>query len=115
MRRQFMGRAYPAHGAVIEDGQGKIMEYIRHRQQREDEVLTVLKHGSLDPSKSKAGENPKSWTAMELVKVIYHDVPENLHEPAEKGVKQVLNKLKGEGKVSQDDSGRWRVGKRSTL
>lgn len=113
MQHQFSGRAYPGHGDVLEDGKGKIIEYIKHRQQREDELMRVLRHGSL---KGGSGEYDKirSWDSMELVKVIYHDVPVNLHEPAEKGVLQVLRKLEGDGKVVRDGQN-WQVNGRSAL
>ena len=42
---------------------------------------------------------------MDLVKVIYKDVPEALHVPAAGGVVQILNKLLREGKVVQVDDG----------
>ena len=96
MRDQFSDRAYPGHGPVIEDGRARIKEYIQHRQQREEEVLGVLK-----------GAEP-ARTAMQIVKVIYKDYPEDLHEPAEKGVVQILRKLKGEGKVVMVESEGWR-------
>ncbi len=35
-------RAYPGHGAQIEDGEGKVNEYIAHRKMREEQVLRVL-------------------------------------------------------------------------
>ena len=104
MREQFSGRAYPGHGPVIEDGQAKIDEYIQHRQQREDEVLSVLRSAA------------DARTAREVVKVVYKDVPENLHEPAERGVIQVLKKLEGEGKVERvEQGGRWRAGGKVSL
>ncbi|KAK2814675.1 hypothetical protein FQN49_008111 [Arthroderma sp. PD_2] len=100
-------RGYPGHGAVIENCKSKIAEYIRHRQQREDEILRVLKYGSLDSSKP-GDTKPSGWTPIELVKVIYADVPESLHLPASHGVIQVLGKLEDEGKVTHDEpSGRW--------
>ena len=103
MQQQFSGRAYPGHGDVISDGVARIKEYIAHRQQREDQVLHNL-----------GDETPR--TAMELVKVIYKDVPENLHEPASKGVLQILQKLKTQGKVLTPDGGVcWQLGERSTL
>ena len=53
---------------------------------------------------------------MDIVKVIYKDYPENLWEPAEKGVLQILNKLKGEGKVVKDDrKGTWLLTEKSSL
>lgn len=116
MRHQFTGRAYPAHGAVIEDGRARIVEYIKHRQQREDEIIRVLKYGTLHPPETPDGNiQSKAWTSMELVKVIYYDVPVNLHEPAEKGVIMVLKKLQGEGRVSQGKDGRWMLNERSAL
>jgi len=113
MQHQFAGRAYPGHGDVIEDGKGKIVEYIKHRQQREDELMRVLKHGHLQLNGTEP-DQIRSWTSMELVKVIYHDVPVNLHEPAEKGVLQVLRKLEIDGKVARDED-KWRINGRSTL
>ena len=102
MRQQFAGRAYPGHGEVIEDGVAKIDEYIAHRQLRENQVLQVL-------------EDRKPRTPMELVKIIYKDVPENLHEPAAQGVLQILQKLEGEGKVVCLDDGRRRITKKAAL
>ncbi|WEW60623.1 hypothetical protein PRK78_006110 [Emydomyces testavorans] len=103
-------KGYPGHGPVIEDCKAKIVEYIEHRQQRENEVLQVLEYGTLDPSKVKKSPEckPTSWTAMDLVKVIYHDVPENLHLPASNNVTLVLLKLERDGRVSHDQkSDRW--------
>lgn len=100
-------RGYPGHGPVIENCKSKIAEYIRHRQQREDEILRVLKYGSLDSSQP-GDTKPSGWTPIELVKVIYAAVPESLHLPASHGVIQVLNKLEHEGKVTTDEqTGRW--------
>lgn len=101
------GCAYPGHGAVIGNATAKIVEYIKHRQQREDEVLRVLKFGKLDrdasqPQKSPSPERISHWTPIELVKVIYQGVPESLHLPASHGIVQVLQKLEGEGKVQHD-------------
>ncbi|EME77865.1 uncharacterized protein MYCFIDRAFT_209204 [Pseudocercospora fijiensis CIRAD86] len=99
MERAFKGRAYPAHGDVVEDGPGKVREYLEHRRMREEEVLETLKG-------EKPGET-EGWTSMELVKVIYRKYPENLWGPAEGGVKQVLAKLEGEGKVVKFRDGSW--------
>lgn len=105
MAKQFTGRAYPGHGPVIDDGPAKIEEYIKHRRQREKQVLDVL-------AKDKEG----GWTAMDIVKVIYKDYPENLWEPAERGVLQILEKLRGEGKVRFDkDKGTWALSRKASL
>lgn len=104
MGKAFNGRAYPGHGAVIEDGKGRIEEYIEHRQQREEELLQALKQVEGDDA-----------TPLELVRVVYKDVPENLHGSAAKGAIQVLRKLEGEGKVAQSGQEKWRVSEKATL
>ncbi|KAK3391610.1 beta-lactamase-like protein [Sordaria brevicollis] len=110
MRGLFKGKGYPGHGPVIEDGPGKIGEYISHRKQREDQVIETLKAFT---AKEDPGEG---WTPMELVKVIYQGVPETLHIPAAGGVVQILHKLRKEGKVTMADGGdRWRLIDRSAL
>lgn len=109
MKGEFGGRAYPGHGDWIGDGRARVEEYIRHRQMREDEVLGVLR-GS-----GGAGGSGKGRTPREVVKVVYKDVPENLHAPAEAGVVQVLRKLEGEGKVGRREEGRWVPLEKATL
>ena len=105
------GRGYPGHGTVIENTGARITEYIKHRQQREDEVLRVLRFGKLDVATGESSpEHKQAWTPIELVKRIYRDVPESLHLPASHGVLQVLMKLEDEGRtVHESDSGKWRL------
>ena len=90
-------------GAVIEDGRAKIKEYIAHRNQREEETLQALRD-----FKNKA-------TSMDLVKIVYKNVPEDLHLLAANGVTQVLRKLEAEEKVAQQQGGRWQVVSKATL
>lgn len=116
MEIMFGGRAYPGHGAVIDNGKAKISEYIRHRQQREEQVLQVLKSPNQPTGEIKSGRKPGYWASMEIVKVIYKDVPENLHIPAHGGVLQLLFKLQGEDKVAEDPStGTWGIRDRAAL
>ncbi|OGM49956.1 metallo-beta-lactamase domain protein [Aspergillus bombycis] len=111
MQDRVSGRGYPGHGAVIENAMARITEYIKHRQQREDEVIRVLRYGKLDvPDDEPSPERKASWTPLEIVKVIYHNVPESLHLPASYGVLQVLMKLEAEGKTVHDtESDKWRL------
>lgn len=105
MSKQFRGRAYPGHGPVIEDGPARILEYIKHRQQREKQVLDVL-----------AQKKENGWTSMDIVKVIYKDYPENLWEPAERGILQILDKLQQEGKVlHNEESDTWALSGKASL
>lgn len=105
MSVQFRGRAYPGHGPVIEDGPGKVLEYIKHRRQREKQVLDVL-----------AGGKEGGWTVMGIVKIIYKDYPQNLWEPAKRGILQILEKLAKEGKVEHDEANdTWSLAAKSAL
>lgn len=91
-------KLYPGHGAVIDDGRAKVAEYVAHRAEREGQVLAVLERE----------RERKALSSMDIVKVVYKDVDESLHGPAEGGVRQVLGKLEGEGRVVRDGEG-WRV------
>jgi hypothetical protein len=73
---------------VIEDGPGKIQEYIDHRMLRERQILEVL------------GGGPR--TVPEIVKVIYADVTPALHRMAGMSVHSHLRKLKREARVSEE-------------
>ena len=118
MRHQFSGRAYPGHGPVIEDGTTRILEYIRHRAQRENEVIQVLRSARCSPITIQANMSSDSegWSPMEIVKVIYKDIPEELHLSAECGVLQVLRKLQAEDRAFQDSTGnKWRINGRPAL
>lgn len=119
MGQQFCGRAYPGHGAVVVDGKERIEGYIRHRQQREEEVLEILRDTEIEMYATKAVIEQGlsiAKTPRDLVKIIYKDVPENLHDPAEKGVIQILQKLLKEGKVTElDEGGGWRFSARSAV
>ncbi|KAK0384220.1 hypothetical protein NLU13_8308 [Sarocladium strictum] len=103
MNTLFKGRAYPGHGPVLEDGPGKIKEYIEHRRLREQQVLTTL------GSEGESAAAGKPWTAMDMVRSIYRDIPESLHAAAHGGLLQTLGKLEGEGKVVRTGDDGWRL------
>lgn len=106
------GKAYPGHGAVVPDGPGKIAEYIRHRGQREEQVVQTLRAAGDNHNAATAGApaQANAWTVMELVRSIYRDVPESLHPAAAWGVLQILEKLQREGRVDAvDDGEKWRL------
>jgi ribonuclease/clavin/mitogillin len=106
MSKEISGRGYPGHGAVIEDCKSKINEYIKHRETREKEVVEVLGRGA-------EGEGLGS---MDLVRIIYQDVPENLHFAASRGVVQILDKLVDEGKVYfNEDANTWSLNRKAAL
>ncbi|KAG2781285.1 hypothetical protein PC129_g7898 [Phytophthora cactorum] len=85
---------YPGHGPVVDDAAAKILEYISHRQQREFEVLEVLKRrGGLSSS--------------EIVDKIYEPLPFMLRLSARKAVEKHLQKLLVERQVRQIRQAGW--------
>jgi ribonuclease/clavin/mitogillin len=83
---------YPAHGPAIRNPREKILEYIAHRELRENQVLAALRAGPLD--------------VAEIVKKIYTDVPEFLHPAAANSIRAHLKKLRAENAVVQYE-GLW--------
>jgi hydroxyacylglutathione hydrolase len=90
-------RIYPAHGPVIEDGPGRIREYIEHRLLRERQILEALGDGV--------------QTIPAIVKRIYVDVAPALHPVAALSVESHLKKLAREGRAQEqkqrDAPSRW--------
>lgn len=90
-------RIYPAHGPVIEDGPGRIQEYIDHRLMRERQILEALGDGIA--------------TIPLMVERIYAEVPKALHPMAAMSVESHLKKLAREGRVLEtvvrDAPSRW--------
>jgi len=97
VQRLGVRRIYPAHGPVIEDGPGKIQEYLDHRMLRERQILDALGAGT--------------DTIPEIVKAIYADVPVALHGHAAMSVHSHLKKLRQERRVADqtqaDAPSRW--------
>jgi hydroxyacylglutathione hydrolase len=81
-------RIYPAHGPVIEDGPGRIAEYVEHRLMRERQILEALGDGLA--------------TIPAMVSRIYADVSPALHRAAAMSVEAHLGKLQREGRVREE-------------
>jgi glyoxylase-like metal-dependent hydrolase (beta-lactamase superfamily II) len=81
-------RIYPAHGPAIDDGVGKLREYIAHRHEREAQILAALARGAS--------------TVMEIVAIVYAAYPQTLHAAAAQSTTQHLRKLEREGRVRPD-------------
>jgi glyoxylase-like metal-dependent hydrolase (beta-lactamase superfamily II) len=77
---------YPGHGPVVDDAEAKLREYIAHRQQRQQQVLSALRGG------------PR--TIDQLVAAIYLDLAPNLQPMAARNVRACLEKLAAEGHVA---------------
>jgi glyoxylase-like metal-dependent hydrolase (beta-lactamase superfamily II) len=78
-------RIYPAHGPCIEDGSGKIREYIAHRLERDAQILDAMAQGAQQVS--------------DIVKIVYAAYPEALHAAAGQSVTSHLRKLEREGRA----------------
>ncbi|KAJ7083303.1 beta-lactamase-like protein [Mycena belliarum] len=88
---------YPGHGPVVADGEQVLTTYIKHRLEREAQILAVLK----SPPAMAPGEGEPSWTTWTLVASIYAGYPESLWLPAARGVDLHLRKLESEGVVKR--------------
>lgn len=86
-------RALPAHGPVIEDPAALIHHYIKHRAEREEQVLAALHAGAA--------------TVEDLLSRIYPGLQPALEGFARESVLAHLIKLESEQRVSRDDT-RWR-------
>ncbi|KAJ3514177.1 hypothetical protein NLJ89_g2528 [Agrocybe chaxingu] len=91
---------YPAHGAVVANGRETISTYIKHRLEREDQILGVL-NSSIPAELLENGVQAGHWTTWNIVRVIYKAYPENLWIPAARGIDLHLTKLEGEGFVKR--------------
>ncbi|HNG34240.1 MAG TPA: MBL fold metallo-hydrolase, partial [Blastocatellia bacterium] len=78
----------PGHGPVLADARAKIEEYIAHRQAREDMIVQAMADGA--------------QITAQIVKAVYTDVPEAMHQLAELSVLAALEKLETEGRVARD-------------
>jgi len=87
-------RLYPGHGPVVDDPVPKIEYYIRHRNEREEQVLSQL--------------SSVPCSSMDIVKQVYKDTPVQLHGAANINVNHHLEKLRVEGKVIKEDGG-WKL------
>ncbi len=82
----------PAHGHLITDPAAKLRDYLVHRGEREEQVMTAL---------GDAG--PEGADTAALVATIYTDVPEFLHPVARFSVWAHLRKLRDEGRADAVD------------
>jgi glyoxylase-like metal-dependent hydrolase (beta-lactamase superfamily II) len=98
MRVRALGldRIYPGHGEIIDAPAGVLDEAIRHRRQRETQIIDALRQG---PAR-----------IADLVSRIYVDVPTSRHPMAARSVHAHLLKLLAEGRVRGGNAdAEWRL------
>lgn len=83
---------FPGHGPVLASTAAKIREYQAHRDERERQVLDALAKGA--------------ETADAIVRIVYVDVPAELHPFAARSVTAHLQWLERRG-VVRSDASRW--------
>ncbi|KAJ6457307.1 beta-lactamase-like protein [Mycena sanguinolenta] len=93
------GTVYPGHGPVVADGTQVIETYIRHRLEREAQIVGILKTPPPVASAAAGESGSHPWTTWTLVATIYAAYPESLLLPAARGVTLHLEKLEGEDVV----------------
>ncbi|KAF9036860.1 lactamase [Panaeolus papilionaceus] len=86
---------YPAHGAVVINGRQTIETYIKHRLERETQVLKALA-SPIPAEVAETEEEKEHWSTWTIVKVLYKDYPDNLWLPAARGIDLHMRKLEGE-------------------
>lgn len=84
---------HPGHGESIEPPLDRIREIRHHRQRRTDQALEAISAGVA--------------TIPEMVERIYTDVDPKLHGPAAFSLRAHLDALVEEGKVVEDQPGRY--------
>lgn len=88
MARQNPAILCPGHGQVIYDGAARIRRYIRHRQEREAQLLAALAGGAA--------------TVEGVVSAVYpRNLRKNLRPAAARNVATHLAKLQAEGRVAE--------------
>jgi glyoxylase-like metal-dependent hydrolase (beta-lactamase superfamily II) len=78
----------PGHGPMVEDPDAAIAAYIRHREERDRQILDALRHGPA--------------TVQNLVDRLYVDVDPSVLGLAAGSVAATLEKLRREGRVWND-------------
>ena len=89
---------YPGPGLVVTDGLAKVAMYLKHRVEREEQILRVLRQVVPDGIQ---GFSADGWTTEAIVATIYAKYPKELWAPAAHSVELHLNKLVGEGRVEK--------------
>ncbi len=77
---------FPAHGPTIGAADAKLEAYIRHREWREERILTAWRSGLREPA--------------EMLETVYDDVPRLAHPLAERQIVAHLERLEAMGRLN---------------
>jgi hypothetical protein len=92
---------YPGHGDILTNGRETIATYIKHRMEREAQIVELLQLPVPVELQSSDTDSDRQqlWTIWNVVRRIYKAYPENLWVPATGSVHLHLKKLEVEGFV----------------
>ena len=81
----------PGHGQVVHNGSARVQWYIEHRREREEQVLSAIEAGA--------------DTVERIVQAVYpRGLRRNLKGAAARNVRTHLEKLKEDGRISEDSA-----------
>lgn len=91
---------YPGHGPVVSDGVKLIETYIKHRLEREAQILKILQSPPPDPAEDEPNDgSAPAWSTWTIVKDIYAAYPESLWLAAARSVELHMHKLEQDGMI----------------
>ena len=89
LARQRPDMICPGHGNLVHNGTARIEWYIKHRQEREDQVVAALEAGAR--------------TVDDIVRRVYPgNLRKNLRNAAARNTRTHLEKLREEGRITED-------------
>ncbi|KAJ3863838.1 beta-lactamase-like protein [Lentinula novae-zelandiae] len=91
---------YPGHGPVVKEGAKLIDTYIRHRLEREAQILEVLQKAPPSPDVNESSGSAR-WSTWTIVSKIYQGYPESLWTPASHSINLHMKKLEADGIVKK--------------
>lgn len=94
-------RIYPGHGPVVEDGIHVLETYIKHRSERENQILSLIEASSFGSEASITPPEITRTTIRSIVRTIYAKYPPAIWPAAERGVWLHVEKLEAERKVAR--------------
>eukprot|EP01038_Epipyxis_sp_PR26KG_P003961 gene3961-5680_t len=113
---------YPGHGPIISNALSKVTEYIDHRLQRENQILSVLSVKGIEsticlpcePSNNNQSQelitHTFPWTSSwDLVQEVYGNLPFFVKVSAHRNLTLHLQKLHDDGKVESSWPDQWRL------
>lgn len=101
-RDNSLTKIYPGHGPVVLDSETKIAEYIKHRTDREAQILAIL-------SKHQEVSTSKSITSIGITNIIYPQLPRSVFPAAQRSVTLHLRKLLEDDKVTKSYFDLWEI------